>query len=274
MNRTQRVAALKQVIAHTIKGERELAEALFKEVTTASAREILGEGNYSLDDDPEFDGRREMQRELEDDLDSGKMEPGADEMGGEEGACPKCGSEECPGCEGEDGGLGVGGDADQTIEDIVSKLEAGDVDDEILSMILAMVSGEEGEGEPEGEPGLEDEPEELGGEGGEPGADAGGSPVGADGEIDLGALMKSESVGDAADLLKKIKFALEYDYDQFLDSGGEQAEWADVALGNPSPELSELLLQIPPKQKIAYDSMIEKIVHFQAGGSARLKDLL
>ena len=271
MNRTQRVEALKQVIAHTIKGERELAESLFKEVTTASAREILGEGNYALDDDPEFDGRREMQRELEDDLDSGEMEPGADEMGGAEGPCPECGSEE--GCECEGGAdLGVGGDADQTIEDIVAKLEAGDVDDEVLSMILAMVSdegeGEEGTGEPE----LEGEPEELEGE---PGAgEEGGSAVGPDGEIDLGALMKSESVGDAADLLKKIKFALEYDYDQFLDSGGEQAEWAEVALGNPSPELSELMLQIPPKQKMAYDSMIEKIVHFQAGGSARLKDLL
>lgn len=266
MNRTQRVEALKQVIAHTIKGERELAETLFKEVTTASAREILGESNYALDDDPEFDGRREMQRELEDDLDSGEMEPGADEMGGA-GGCEACGSEECPGCDGE-GGLGVGGDADQTIEDIVSKLENGDVDDEVLSMILAMVSdeGEEGEGEPEGDLGLEGEPEEVEGEE--------GSAVGPDGEIDLGALMKSESVGDAADLLKKIKFALEYDYDQFLDSGGEQAEWAEVALGNPSPELSELLLQIPPKQKMAYDSMIEKIVHFQSGGGARLKDLL
>lgn len=272
MNRTQRVEALKQVIAHTIKGERELAETLFKEVTTASAREILGESNYALDDDPEFDGRREMQRELEDDLESGEMEPGADEMGGAEGPCEACGSEECPGCEGEEGGLGVGGDADQTIEDIVSKLEAGDVDDEVLSMILAMVSdeGEEGEGDLEGEPSLEGEPEELEGE---PGGEE-GSAVGPDGEIDLGALMKSESVGDAAELLKKIKFALEYDYDQFLDSGGEQAEWAEVALGNPSPELAELMLQIPPKQKMAYDSMIEKIVHFQAGGSARLKDLL
>lgn len=262
MNRTQRVAALKQVIAHTIKGERELAEALFKEVTTASAREILGEGNYSLDDDPEFDGRREMQRELEDDLESGSMEPGADELGGAEGPCPECGSEE--GCECEGGeGLGVGGDADQTIEDIVTKLEAGNVDDEILSMILAMVSPEEGD-EGTGEPELPTEPTD-----GEPGPEGeeGSSSVGPDGEIDLGALMKSESVGDAADLLKKIKFALEYDYDQFLDSGGEQAEWPQVALGNPSPELADLLLQIPDAQKNAYDSMIQKIVAFQAGQS-------
>lgn len=208
MNRTQRVEALKQVIAHTIKGERELAETLFKEVTTASAREILGEANYADDSDPEFDGRREMQRELEDDLDSGEMEPGADEMGGEEGACPGCGSEECPGCDGEEGDLGVGGDADKTIEDIVSKLEAGDVDDEVLSMILAMVS-DEGEGEEGGEGDLDDEPEmdpeaEDGMPANDSGADPeGGSAVGPDGEIDLGALMKSESVGDAAELLKK-----------------------------------------------------------------------
>lgn len=268
MKRTERVAALKQVIAHTIKGERELAEALFKTVTTSAAREILGEGNYALDDDPEFDGRREMQRELEDDLESGEMEPGADELGGAEGPCPECGGEPCD-CAGSEGG-----DADKTIEDIVSKLENGDVDDEVLAMILAMVSseGEEEGGEGDlGEPALDGEGtgEEI--PGGEEGTD---SPVGADGEIDLGALMKSESVGDSQDLLKKIKFALEYDYDQFLDSGGEQAEWAEVALGNPSPELGELLLQIPAKQKMAYDSIIEKIVHFQAGGSARLKDLL
>ena len=266
MNRTQRVEALKQVIAHTIKGERELAEALFKEVTTASAREILGEGNYSLDDDPEFDGRREMQRELEDDLESGSMEPGADELGGVEGPCPDCGSEEGCECDGEETGLGVGGDAEQTIEDIVSKLEAGDVDDEILSMILAMVSPEEGEEEGEGGDDLELPAEP--GEGEEEGeGEEGSSAVGPDGEIDLGALMKSESVGDAATLLKKIKFALEYDYDQFLDSGGEQADWANVALGNPSPELGELLLQIPEAQKNAYDSMIHKIVAFQAGQS-------
>lgn len=267
MNRTQRVEALKQVIAHTIKGERELAESLFKEVTTASAREILGEANYADESDPEFDGRREMQRELEDDLDSGNMEPGADEMGG---ACEACGSEECPGC---DADLGVGGDADKTIEDIVSKLENGDVDDEVLSMILAMVSDEGGEEEGTGEPELEGEPSELEGE---PGAgDDEGSAVGPDGEIDLGALMKSEGVGDSQDLLKKIKFALEYDYDQFLDSGGDQSEWAQVALSNPSPELEQLLLQIPANQKAAYDSIIEKFVRLhQGGGSAQLKDLL
>lgn len=262
MKRTERVAALKQVIAHTIKGERELAEALFKTVTTSAAREILGEANYADESDPEFDGRREMQRELEDDLESGEMEPGADDMGGAEGPCLECGGEPCD-CAGSEGG-----DTDKTIEDIVSKLENGDVDDEVLAMILAMVSSEEEGGEGDfGEPGLEGGPgEEI------PGEEGSGSPIGDDGEIDLGALMKSESVGDSQDLLKKIKFALEYDYDQFLDSGGEQSEWAEVALGNPSPELGELLLQIPAKQKMAYDSIIEKIVHFQAGGSARLEN--
>ena len=261
MNRTQRVEALKQVIAHTIKGERELAESLFKEVTTASAREILGEANYADESDPEFDGRREMQRELEDDLESGNMEPGADEMGG---ACEACGSEECPGC---DADLGVGGDADKTIEDIVSKLENGDVDDEVLSMILAMVSDESGEGEElpgeEGDLALDPEAgEELPGEE--------GPAVGDDGEIDLGALMKTEGVGDSQELLKKIKFALEYDYDQFLDSGGEQSEWSGFALSNPSPELEELLLQIPANQKAAYDSIIEKFVNYQGGNSSRM----
>lgn len=265
MKRTQRVEALKQVIEHTIKGERELAEALFKQVATSSAREIMmRESNYALDDDPEFDGRREMQRELEDDLASGQMEPGADEMGG---ACAECGAEPCE-CAPEEGG-----DADATIDAIVSKLEAGDVDDEVLSMILDMVNDEGSEEGGLSEPGLEGEP------GAEPGVEPeagpeGDSPVGDDGEIDLGALMKTEGVNDGADLMRKIKFALEYDYDQFMDSGGEQADWPATALSNPSPELEELMAQIPGNQKMAYDSMIDRIVHFQGGGSARLKDLL
>lgn len=270
MKRTQRVEALKQVIAHTIKGERELAEALFKQVATSAAREILGEANYALDDDPEFDGRREMQRELEDDIESGQMEPGADELGGalDGEGCPECGAEPCE-CEPTAGG------AEDTIDTIVSKLEAGDVDDEVLSMILDMIN-DETEGAPEGELG-----DELGDEAGlEPEGELGAegeptdSPVGDDGEIDLGALMKNESVAAGGDLLKKIKFALEYDYDQFMDAGGEQSQWPQVALGNPSPELEALLAQVPRNHKGAFNSMIDRIVHFQAGNSARLKDLI
>lgn len=263
MNRTQRVEALKQVIAHTIKGERELAESLFKQVSTAAAREILvREANYSLDDDPEFDGRREMQRELEDDLESGEMEPGADEMGG----CPECGTEPCE-CE----TAPEGGDADATIDAIVSKLEAGDVDDEVLAMILDMVNDETEEGGElggEGEPGLEPEADPAAG--GEEGA----PELGDDGEFDFDQLLKTEGVGAGAELMKKIKFALEYDYDQFMDSGGEASDWPSIAIDNPSPELEELLAQIPGNQKGAYMSMIDRLVHFQGGGSARLKDLI
>lgn len=259
MNRTQRVEALKQVIAHTIKGERELAESLFKQVSTAAAREILvREANYSLDDDPEFDGRREMQRELEDDLDSGMMEPGADEMGSE--ACPECGTEPCE-CAPE------GGTADDTIDAIVSKLEAGDVDDEVLAMILDMVNDEtEGELDDGTDPALEPEVD--------PEAGSEAPELGDDGEFDFDQLLKTEGVSDGAELMKKIKFALEYDYDQFMDAGGEASDWPSIALDNPSPELEELLAQIPGNQKGAYMSMIDRLVHFQGGGSARLKDLI
>lgn len=263
MNRKQRVEALKQVITHTINGDRELAESLFKQVSTASAREILvREANYSVDDDPEFDARREMQRELEDDLDSGRMEPGADEMGDEE-ACPECGAAPCEcSVDGEDGGM---------IDDIVSKLENGEVDDEILAAILDLVSqGDEPSDLEGGEPNLDDTIDGEPGVDGEPGID----DVPGDEEIDLDSLMKNEGVNDGAQLMAKIKFALEYDYDQFLDSGGEASEWPEVALGNPSPELQELLLSVPDAQRGAYNSMIDKIVHFQAGNSARLKDLI
>lgn len=264
MKRTQRVEALKQVIAHTIKGERELAEALFKQVATSAAREILGEANYALDDDPEFDGRREMQRELEDDLEAGQMEPGADEMGG----CPECGAEPCE-CAPEEGG-----DADATIDAIVSKLEAGDVDDEVLAMILDMVNDETegGEGELGGEVDPELDPE-ADPEAAVPGEE-GAPELGDEGEFDFDSLVKTESISGGAALMQKIKFALEYDYDQFLDSGGTESEWPSIALSNPSPELQELMAKIPEGQKGAYNSMIERIVHFQGGNSARLKDLI
>ncbi|MNC83370.1 hypothetical protein D3C75_1372850 [compost metagenome] len=59
-----------------------------------------------------------------------------------------------------------------------------------------------------------------------------------------------------------------------MDAGGEQSQWADVAISNPSPELEALLAQVPRNQKGAFDSMIDRIVHFQSGKSARLKDLI
>ncbi len=261
MNKEQRVESLKQVITHTIRGEQDLAEALFKQVVSASARTILvGESNYALDSDPEFDARREMQRELEDDIDAGKMEPGADDMG----ACPECGAEPCE-CE--------GGTADDEIGQIVDKLESGNVDDEILSQILAMVADvpAEGEGESEGEPSLTDEvPAELPGEAGE---------VGADGEIDLTSPLKTEGAEPLnQELLEKLKRGLTWEFDQFMDAGGDPADWMQIALDvDSSPEeMQELFNQIPAGQQNVYMAILRRFVMGQVPehADAKLGDLI
>lgn len=262
MNKEQRVESLKQVITHTIRGEQDLAEALFKQVVAASARTILvGESNYALDSDPEFDARREMQRELEDDIDAGQMEPGADDMG----PCPECGTEPCE-C--------VGGDADDEIEQIVSKLESGNVDDEILSQIMAMVADVpaegEGEGEAESEPSLTDEvPAELGGD----------ATVGDDGEIDLTSPLKTEGAEPLnQELLEKLKRGLTWEFDQFMDAGGDPADWMQIALDvDSSPEeMQELFNQIPAGQQDVYTSILRRFVMGQVPehADAKLGDLI
>lgn len=141
MNKQQRVEALRQMVMHSIKGEQDLAETLFKSVVAAHGRNIvIGESNYSVDGDPEFDARREFQREMEDDLESGDIEG---ELGGAEG--------EVDDLEGED--LGDG----DVIDAIVAKLEAGEVDDETLAQILdILVDVEGGEEGPEGVEGGEE----------------------------------------------------------------------------------------------------------------------
>lgn len=139
MNKQQRVETLRQVVMHAIKGEQDLAESLFKSVVAAHGRRIVvGESNYSVDGDPEFDARREFQRELEDDLEAGDIDG---ELGDAEGELDGVDSE--------------AGDGDEIIDAIVAKLEDGAVDDETLAQILDLLVDEEG-GEEGGE-GLEDE---------------------------------------------------------------------------------------------------------------------
>lgn len=246
MNKQARVNALRQTIMHTIKGEHELAEALFKSVATASCRRIvMGESNYSIDGDDDFDARRELQRELEDDLAAGDVaggDVGADGAGGD-----------------LDGSLDSedGGDAD-IIDAIVAKLEGGEVDDDALAQILSLLVGEEG-----GEEG----PEGFGGEeGGELEVDpAAGGDAGDVAGLEFDDLedpTKLESAGGT--LISKIKFALGYDYDQFLDAGGEPGEWDDFALVEPSEHLQALLDQIPADLKTKYDAAIKQIIADQA----------
>lgn len=247
MNKQARVEALRQTIMHTIKGEHELAEALFKAVATASSRRIvMGESNYSLDDDPEFDARRELQRELEDDLADGGLEG------------------ELDGADGDVDGLDceAGGDC-EVIDAIVAKLEDGEVDDATLAQILNLLVDEEGGEEgPEGLDGIE---------GGEEGGlsldlDAGG--VGdedlAGGDIEDPAKLEAAAPGGASgSLFDKIKFALRYEYDQFLDCDGQPEEWPEFALIEPGVELSELLSQIPADLKSKYDAAIKQFIDSQ-----------
>lgn len=245
MNKQARVDTLRQVILHTINGERDLAEAMFKQVITAAGRRIvMGESNYSVDGDPEFDARRELQRELEDDLDGAEAGGDVTDLDGE--ANVDVGGEDCGDCE--------------VIDAIVSKLEDGNVDDEVLAQILDLLVGEEG-----GEEGPEGIEGELDGDLGVDPAGAGEevpAGLGADGEFNLDVPAKMEGAG-ATSLFDRIKFALGYDYDQFLDSGGDQADWPAVALQNPAPELEELLAQIPADVKPKYDAAIQQFIQSQ-----------
>lgn len=237
MNKQTRVDTLRKVIMHTIKGETELAESLFKQVATATGRRIaLGEANYSVDDDPEFDARRELQRELEDDLSAVDGDSEVDFDG-----------------EGNDDGLGDEfGDDSEIVDAIVAKLEDGEIDDDTLAQILGLLVGEEGEAEGE----VEGEADGIEGEGE---LDVG--PADAPSEFELEDPTTLESAGGS--LFDRIKFALRYEYDQFLDVDGQPEEWPAFALVDPSAELEELLASIPTELKSKYDAAIKQFIDSQ-----------
>ena len=153
---------LEQFIKLTIRGESERATRLMEKYISAKGAFIVNEENYG-GDDPMFPARRELQRELEDDMD-------ADRVDGEEGddtelgnladqgeGCPGCSDPECADCNEE------GGEGDQSAEAVAQMIQdlisSGGLDQDKLAKIVDIIASDddvEGDGlDPEGEVGDE-----------------------------------------------------------------------------------------------------------------------
>lgn len=176
---------LEQFIKLTIRGESERATRLMEKYISAKGAFLVNEENYG-GDDPMFPARRELQRELEDDIASDQVDGDDTELGnladaGGEDGCPGCEDPECADCN-EDGGEG-----DQSAEAVAQMIQdliaSGGLDEDKLAKIVDIIASDddvEGDGlDPEGEvgdevpnsgdeEGLDDD--ELPPEGGETGA--------------------------------------------------------------------------------------------------------
>lgn len=172
---------LEQFIKLTIRGESERATRLMEKYISAKGAFIVNEENYA-GDDPMFPARRELQRELEDDMDADRVDSEDDtELGnladqGDEEGCPGCDDPECADCTGGEGDQSAEAVA-QMIQDLIS---SGGLDQDKLAKIVDIIASDddvEGDGlDPEGDvpgevpdSGEEDMDDELPPEGGETG---------------------------------------------------------------------------------------------------------
>lgn len=172
---------LEQFIKLTIRGESERATRLMEKYISAKGAFIVNEENYG-GDDPMFPARRELQRELEDDIASDQVEDEGPELGnladeGGEG-CPGCEDPDCADCGSE------GGEGDQSAEAVAQMIQdlisSGGLDEDKLAKIVDIIASDddvEGDGlDPDGEvpeevpASDEDGIDELPPEGGETGA--------------------------------------------------------------------------------------------------------
>lgn len=134
---------LEQVIKLMIRGEQDRAANLMEKFMAAKGAVIVNELNYASED-PMFPARRELQRELEDDIDMDRVDDegaldGLDDGACEDEACPECGA--CP-CECE-GGEGL--DSPEVVAKMIQDLIAnGGLDQDVLSKIVDVIAGAEG----------------------------------------------------------------------------------------------------------------------------------
>lgn len=137
---------LEQFIKLTIRGEHARATRLMEKYISAKGAFLVNEENYG-GDDPMFPARRELQRELEDDLDEDRVdsEDDAPELGGldgdvdGEGPCPECGGEPC---ECEDGGEN---DADAVAKMVQDLIASGGLDTDKLAKIVDIIASDDDE---------------------------------------------------------------------------------------------------------------------------------
>lgn len=151
-----RIKVLERVIRHTITGETDRAERLMSKLMTAMGSQLVNEANYGDLSDPMFPARRELQRELEDDIDQDRLKyddtsvdngPDAGLDGGE-----VAGDMEGP-CDGE--GACSASEVAKMIQDLIA---AGGLDEDKLAQIVDIIVSDEqpldspeGELEPDGE---------------------------------------------------------------------------------------------------------------------------
>lgn len=138
-----RIKVLERVIKHMIHGEVDRAHNLMEKLMTAVSSSIVNEFNYGGGEDPMFPARRELQRELEDDLEQDAVDNSPFDATGEmpaDPAFPEGGEGGDESCTSEQIG--------QLIADLVA---AGNVDDEKLAAIVDILVGQT-----DMEPSLED----------------------------------------------------------------------------------------------------------------------
>lgn len=142
-NLNQRV--LEHFIKLTIRGEKERAANLMEKFISAKGAFIVNEENYG-GDDPMFPARRELQRELEDDIASDRVDSEEDgaELGnladqGTDEDCPGCDSPDCPDCNSEDGDQSADAVA-QMIQDLIS---SGGLDQDKLAKIVDIIASDD-----------------------------------------------------------------------------------------------------------------------------------
>lgn len=133
-----KVQVLERIIKHTIHGEADRAARLMEKLIAAVGSMIVNESNYGNTDDPMFPARRELQRELEDDLEHDRVDTELPAEGGElDAELPAGAGEECAdGEECEDFG------ADAVAGMIADLVKAGGVDEEKLAQIVDILVGE------------------------------------------------------------------------------------------------------------------------------------
>lgn len=141
-----RINVLERVIKHMIHGDTDRAGRLMEKLMAAIGSQIVNESNYGNSDDPMFPARRELQRELDDDIDQDRVEPEAGELAADDlgamDAAPGEGDEDCS--------------ADAVAQMIADLVKAGGLDEDKLAQIVDIIVGsDELEGEGEGDLGDE-----------------------------------------------------------------------------------------------------------------------
>lgn len=134
---------LEQYIKLTIRGESERATRLMEKYISAKGAFIVNEENYA-GEDAMFPARRELQRELEDDMDADRVDSEEDQselgdLAGQGEECPGCDDPECPDCNGEDGDTSADAVA-QMIQDLIS---SGGLDPDKLAKIVDIIAAED-----------------------------------------------------------------------------------------------------------------------------------